>query len=638
MWLSRRRIALYGAVFIILYIISLTVSQIHPTFSSTDYKTAILQKLDLLTASASTENKITPTTSLKELSTSNENKDQTPASDGIVDGLISSSFTATSGQTPQDFYRLVFEMFHTFRPELSKPLNDYGNDGTAPNMGGGETGKDPLDLESLSRFLKVDTDSVKILKDRHKSVVEHLPLKYPQTLYNGTGISIVGGGKFMPVAISGVRMLRRVNQNMPVEVFVATQEEYDKDLCEKVLPSMNAKCTILEDAIGKSVFKNFAIKGYQYKALALLASSFENVLLLDADNVPIRDPQIAFDSEPFKAQGYILWPDFWARTTAPKFYDIAGVTLGERIRGDLNSKDHIPLHHLAGSMPFVSTESGQVLVSKRRHFRSLLLATYYNLYGYGVYYKLLSQGAMGEGDKETFIAAATVLNESTYYINEGVRPGGYHGPDRFYGMTMLQANPQDDYEKTVVGSRKTVRPLFMHNHMNKLDPMSLVIQQKDRYPTPDEDQKYRHRFFGPMRDLKSDFGGRDVEVEMWQEASWMVCDMKLKQNVSMNIWETKYQTDNFTNVCSRIEDHIEWLKANPNCPVVLSFDDQKIYDEKVAKQEAAKKEAETKAQQKAAESQKKEEKKEEKVEEKKTDKNDTKKTDETKTEKDEKKN
>lgn len=536
-----------------------------------------------------------PSTSLKPLSSPKNNKAQSSPSDGIVDGIISSSFTASSDQTPQDFYKLIFEMFYTFRPQLPKPLKEYGADGNAPNLGGGEPGKDPLDFDSLSRFLQVDEDSVKILKDCHKSVVEHLPLKYPQTLYNGTGIAIVGGAKFMPIAMSGVRMLRRINQDIPVEVFVATQEEYDKDLCEKVLPLMNAKCTILENAIGKSVFENFAIKGYQYKALALLVSSFENVLLLDADNIPIRDPQIAFDSDPFKAEGYVLWPDFWARTTAPAFYDIAGVKLGDRIRGDLSVKEHIPLHHLAGSMPFVSTESGQLLVSKRRHFRSLLLATYYNLYGYGVYYPLLSQGAMGEGDKETFVAAATVLNESAYYMNEGVRPGGYHGPNRFYGMTMLQGNPQDDYEKNIIGSRKSVRPLFMHNHMNKLDPMNLVIGQKDRYPGRGEDQKYRHRFFGPMKDLKNDFGGRDVEVEMWQESAWMVCDMKGKENVSMQIWDTKYQPEQFTDVCSRIQDHIEWLKANPNCPTVLSAEDQKKYDEKVAKEAASRKEAEEKA-------------------------------------------
>ncbi|KAF5100344.1 hypothetical protein D0Z00_001312 [Geotrichum galactomycetum] len=532
-------------------------------------------------------------------------------------------------------------MFYTFRPKLSKPLNDYP-DGTAPNLGGGEPAGNPLDLEALGKFLKVDKDSAKILQDRHKSVVDHLPLKYPQTLYNGTGVAIVGGAKFMPVAISGVRMLRRINQDIPVEVFVATQEEYDKDLCEKVLPSMNAKCTILEEAIGKSVFENFAIKGYQYKALALLASSFENVLLLDADNIPLRDPQLAFDSEPFKAQGYVLWPDFWARTTAPVFYDIAGVKLGERVRGDLSVDQHVPLHHLAGSMPFVSTESGQVLVSKRRHFRSLLLATYYNLYGYGVYYPLLSQGAMGEGDKETFIAAATVLNESTYYMNEGVRPGGYHGPDRFYGMTMLQGNPQDDYEKNVIGSRKSVRPLFMHNHMNKLDPMTLVTVQKDRYPGRDEDQKYRHRFFGPMKDLKGDFGDRDVEVEMWQEAAWMVCDMKVKQDISMQYWDKTYEPEQFPDVCSRIQDHIEWLKANPNCPPVLSVDDQKRYDEKVAKQAASKKEAEKKAEEEKKAKEKSDENKsdenksdENKSDENKSDENksDEKKSDEKKSDK-----
>lgn len=49
---------------------------------------------------------------------------------------------------------------------------------------------------------------------------------------------------------------------------------------------------------------------------------------------------------------------------------------------------------------------------------------YYNTYGPDYYYPLLSQGAAGEGDKETFIAAAHKLNLPYYQVQEFNREFG----------------------------------------------------------------------------------------------------------------------------------------------------------------------------------------------------------------------
>ena len=87
------------------------------------------------------------------------------------------------------------------------------------------------------------------------------------------------------------------------------------------------------------------------KVLAMLASSFEDNLFLDADSIPLVDIEPVFEQEPYKSHGYVLWPDFWYRTTSPRFYDIAGVKLGGRVRGDLSviDPDLIPQADLEGA-------------------------------------------------------------------------------------------------------------------------------------------------------------------------------------------------------------------------------------------------------------------------------------------------
>ena len=48
--------------------------------------------------------------------------------------------------------------------------------------------------------------------------------------------------------------------------------------------------------------------GWELKAYALLHSRFREVLLLDADNVPVRNPEYLFDTPDYTAAGTLFWP------------------------------------------------------------------------------------------------------------------------------------------------------------------------------------------------------------------------------------------------------------------------------------------------------------------------------------------
>merc|ERR1712118_568004 len=46
------------------------------------------------------------------------------------------------------------------------------------------------------------------------------------------------------------------------------------------------------------------------KPLAVVASHFQEVLLLDADNLPVNDPSLLFETVAYKKSGALFWPDF----------------------------------------------------------------------------------------------------------------------------------------------------------------------------------------------------------------------------------------------------------------------------------------------------------------------------------------
>ena len=52
------------------------------------------------------------------------------------------------------------------------------------------------------------------------------------------------------------------------------------------------------------------MRGYQIKPFSILLSSFEEVLFLDADDYPVRDPSIIFDVPAYKKTGALFWPDY----------------------------------------------------------------------------------------------------------------------------------------------------------------------------------------------------------------------------------------------------------------------------------------------------------------------------------------
>lgn len=386
--------------------------------------------------------------------------------------------------------------------------------------------------------LNVTEVQVRELRSRHQAYVSALRYTQYKLPFRAKtrGIVTTAGGRYLPVAVVSIRMLRETGCELPVEVFLATEDEWDSAICDNIFPQLTAKCVILAD-IFDPLRQNatLGIHKYQYKIMSVVFSSFEEVLFLDSDCFPIYDPTEQFSGEPFSRTGMIVWPDFWYRSESLLFFDIAQISPPS-----------------LGSSP--ATESGELFYSKPQHTNSLLLALYYNFYGPEFYYPLQSQGGPGEGDKETFFWSAMVFNESFYSVHEHVHALGYTTTDsQWRGSAMVQFDPLQDLRRQrqidAMGEQHAeqgVRPLFVHANYPKIDPGEIFQDESFGVagPTKDADGKMR-RIWHSNREETVAFFGFDVERRLWNVVRSIACDHEGK----FRAW------DGLQDVCKRASDY-----------------------------------------------------------------------------------
>ncbi|CCH42696.1 Alpha-1,2-mannosyltransferase [Wickerhamomyces ciferrii] len=463
-------------------------------------------------------------------------------------------------------FNKVFEILKKGEPKIPK-LERYKSDDRIYHAGYDGDSNVVFSEDYLSSFLQLTDDEVSSLQKSHKLVVDNLPEQIPKTLYKGNGIVYVGGGKFNWLALLSIKSLRSLGSKLPIEVVIPTMEEYEIDLCGRIFPALNAKCILLEHSLGDAAMSKFKFKGYQYKALALIVSSFENVLLVDADNIPVHAPDYLFENEPFINTGLITWPDFWRRATSPDYYKIAGIKINDkRVRFGYDDRDkdskEVPLHDREGAIPDPTSESGQLMISKTSHTKELFLALYYNLYGPDYYYPLFSQGSDGEGDKETFLAATVALDSSYYQVKKFLNAFGHFNMDHeFIGTGMGQYDPVEDYNLERAKARqkeqskelnqdlepitKQPRILFVHANFPKLNPISLRDEKKIFEKNGD-----RLRLYGPGMAKRV---GYDFELVQWRNMHFLICELKVEVEV--------FKGNDNVEVCKEILDQLEHLEA-----------------------------------------------------------------------------
>jgi hypothetical protein len=260
--------------------------------------------------------------------------------------------------------------------------------------------------------------------------------------YEGRGIVICAGGRrYLANAWVCLKRLRAATCRLPVQVWHLGKAEIDEKI-KTLFAGLGAECV---DAHRMKRKHPARIRGgWELKPYAMLHSPFRQVMLLDADNVAVRDPSFLFDTPEFEKTGAIFWPDYY----------------------HADGKKALPIWRSCGLRRPAEPEfeTGQIVLDKERCWKALCLALWFNEHS-DFYYRFIY------GDKETFHLAFRKLKQKYSLVPKPIHPlDGTMCQHDFQGLRLFQhrnskkwdllANPNVKdfwFEKECLGYLKALR-------------------------------------------------------------------------------------------------------------------------------------------------------------------------------------
>ncbi len=255
---------------------------------------------------------------------------------------------------------------------------------------------------------------------------------YPEGRYRGRGVIIAGGGeRYFPSLYVSVRALRHAGCGLPIQVWYLGRNDEMPAERQALLAPYGVEC-VDADAV-RVRHPARTLNGWELKVFATLHSDFEELLFLDADCYPCRNPEFLFDHADYRARGAVFWPDV--------------ALIDDRLRW--------PAFGVADPRRLGSVESGQYVLNKRLVWKALNLAWFYNDYS-DYYYRYCY------GDKHTFEVA---------WARCGPPFVMWEPNARWVGVAYLHPGPDG-------------LPLFVHRCADKFrfDPQAYMTHQ--HHPTP----------------------------------------------------------------------------------------------------------------------------------------------------------
>jgi hypothetical protein len=222
----------------------------------------------------------------------------------------------------------------------------------------------------------------------------------PKSSFSGFGIVIcAGGAAYFTNAYVLIHVMRHhLGCTLPIEVWHLGKREMSRRMTH-LLEQLDVRVVDATEEL--SAGQADIVDGWQLKSFALMCCRFEKALLLDADQIPTRDPASLAEWPEFERSGAVLWPD----------------------AVDLLPEN--PIWKACGLAPrrMTSIESGQLLIDKSRKWGALCVARHLNERAHH-YYNMLY------GDKDTFLLAM-LLTDSSFELVP-------HRPATDRGMCLYQ--------------------------------------------------------------------------------------------------------------------------------------------------------------------------------------------------------
>ena len=185
------------------------------------------------------------------------------------------------------------------------------------------------------------------------------------------------GGRFIPSAWVTLCLLRFVHQgDLPIELWYLDDNDFAPEL-RRLFERFDVSFV---DARSITTASWLPRTGWELKPFALLHCRFAEVLLLDADNIPLIDPVMLFDEPRYASYGALVWPDIRPVNPFNPIWSIVGIKPPDGFE----------------------QETGQVVLDKRRHWAAIQLAEHISQHAHFYYHYVL-------GDKEAMHIALRML-------------------------------------------------------------------------------------------------------------------------------------------------------------------------------------------------------------------------------------
>ena len=168
-------------------------------------------------------------------------------------------------------------------------------------------------LQKILGNVNTSRISFKIKQDTSGDYTIDVP-SYSDYNFAGKGLVIAASGtryRYLTGLWTNLWVIRKYHKsNIPVEIFyVGHGEEFNITIKNMILGLGNIRIFNLLDRLD-TISSEEELRGYQTKPLAVLCSSFQEIILMDADALCFIDPQYLFMSEGYVEFGMVLFKDY----------------------------------------------------------------------------------------------------------------------------------------------------------------------------------------------------------------------------------------------------------------------------------------------------------------------------------------
>ncbi|KAF9086359.1 hypothetical protein BGX23_008936 [Mortierella sp. AD031] len=244
--------------------------------------------------------------------------------------------------------------------------------------------------------------------------------------FKGKGLVFCAGDNQFEFVVTAIQAIRnRLKSKLPIQVFHMGEEDLSKPR-QKYLQEMASGIEVVDVT---SILDNgwMQLGGWSIKPFAILASSFEEVMFVDADAYFLQDPAVLFEDPGYMATGALF---FFDRTLFPDW------PIGsDWLRSILPIMSSFPpKSRMFNLLTTHEQESGVVVINKKTRFLGTLAVCKMN----GKWERDLVTYKIFHGDKETFWIGFEMIQEPYAFM-------------RNYGGVIGELKPDDD--KSVCGAQ-----------------------------------------------------------------------------------------------------------------------------------------------------------------------------------------